>query len=156
MSVNGIGGISHREKRAERARYTATDTAIFSGCKGSPAHAGGLKQQHFCNCFRWLTNSGGGGRMTANCNLAGELGFEPRQTESESVVLPLHHSPIICQRTQCVTAFCCAIACNGILQKSRPRRSVFYSPAPGLGKRRETPVLRTTAAASRATSSSNN
>jgi hypothetical protein len=27
--------------------------------------------------------------------LAGELGFEPRQTESESVVLPLHHSPII-------------------------------------------------------------
>jgi hypothetical protein len=26
-------------------------------------------------------------------NLAGELGFEPRQTESESVVLPLHHSP---------------------------------------------------------------
>ena len=26
--------------------------------------------------------------------LAGELGFEPRQTESESVVLPLHHSPI--------------------------------------------------------------
>ena len=27
--------------------------------------------------------------------LAGELGFEPRQTESESVVLPLHHSPMI-------------------------------------------------------------
>src|SRR3954454_4799950 len=27
--------------------------------------------------------------------MAGELGFEPRQTESESVVLPLHHSPII-------------------------------------------------------------
>ena len=26
-------------------------------------------------------------------DLAGELGFEPRQTESESVVLPLHHSP---------------------------------------------------------------
>ena len=26
-------------------------------------------------------------------HLAGELGFEPRQTESESVVLPLHHSP---------------------------------------------------------------
>ena len=24
---------------------------------------------------------------------AGELGFEPRLTESESVVLPLHHSP---------------------------------------------------------------
>jgi hypothetical protein len=26
--------------------------------------------------------------------LAGEPGFEPRQTESESVVLPLHHSPM--------------------------------------------------------------
>ena len=26
--------------------------------------------------------------------MAGEPGFEPRQTESESVVLPLHHSPI--------------------------------------------------------------
>lgn len=26
----------------------------------------------------------------------GELGFEPRLTESESVVLPLHHSPILC------------------------------------------------------------
>jgi hypothetical protein len=26
-------------------------------------------------------------------DLAGEPGFEPRQTESESVVLPLHHSP---------------------------------------------------------------
>ena len=34
--------------------------------------------------------------------LAGEPGFEPRQTESESVVLPLHHSPIITQRHQCV------------------------------------------------------
>lgn len=33
------------------------------------------------HCFlKWLT-------------LAGEPGFEPRQTESESVVLPLHHSP---------------------------------------------------------------
>ena len=29
----------------------------------------------------------------AAAKLAGELGFEPRQTESESVVLPLHHSP---------------------------------------------------------------
>src|ERR1700744_2682152 len=32
--------------------------------------------------------------------MAGELGFEPRQTESESVVLPLHHSPIIHLRNQ--------------------------------------------------------
>ena len=33
----------------------------------------------------------------AAVSLAGELGFEPRQTESESVVLPLHHSPRIAQ-----------------------------------------------------------
>ena len=26
--------------------------------------------------------------------LVGLLGFEPRQTESKSVVLPLHHNPI--------------------------------------------------------------
>lgn len=26
---------------------------------------------------------------------AGVLGFEPRQTDPESVVLPLHHTPII-------------------------------------------------------------
>src|SRR3954454_18381924 len=32
-------------------------------------------------------------RTDANGSVAGELGFEPRQTESESVVLPLHHSP---------------------------------------------------------------
>ncbi len=32
--------------------------------------------------------------------MAGELGFEPRQTESESVVLPLHHSPKIAERSQ--------------------------------------------------------
>ena len=31
--------------------------------------------------------------LVGKLSLAGELGFEPRQTESESVVLPLHHSP---------------------------------------------------------------
>ena len=34
------------------------------------------------------------GKLRRSFWLAGELGFEPRQTESESVVLPLHHSPI--------------------------------------------------------------
>src|ERR1700730_9448236 len=48
--------------------------------------------------------------------LAGELGFEPRQTESESVVLPLHHSPRIYKRIQYVIRFCLAIACDGIRQ----------------------------------------
>jgi hypothetical protein len=33
------------------------------------------------------------GKLRRSFWLAGELGFEPRQTESESVVLPLHHSP---------------------------------------------------------------
>jgi hypothetical protein len=32
-------------------------------------------------------------KMLESLRLAGEPGFEPRQTESESVVLPLHHSP---------------------------------------------------------------
>ncbi len=35
------------------------------------------------------------GKLRRSFWLAGELGFEPRQTESESVVLPLHHSPSI-------------------------------------------------------------
>ena len=45
----------------------------------------------------WKKPIGGGFfKLTYNFSelfLAGELGFEPRQTESESVVLPLHHSP---------------------------------------------------------------
>ena len=32
--------------------------------------------------------------MLAALSLAGELGFEPRQADPESAVLPLHHSPI--------------------------------------------------------------
>src|SRR2546429_485307 len=31
--------------------------------------------------------------VTWSCGKAGVLGFEPRLTESESVVLPLHHTP---------------------------------------------------------------
>jgi hypothetical protein len=30
-------------------------------------------------------------------SLVGLLGFEPRKTESKSVVLPLHHNPIVSQ-----------------------------------------------------------
>src|SRR5665213_3171143 len=37
--------------------------------------------------------------------LAGELGFEPRQTESESVVLPLHHSPKFALQNQWLVLF---------------------------------------------------
>ncbi len=33
-------------------------------------------------------------RLTMGANMAAELGFEPRHYESESYVLPLHHSAI--------------------------------------------------------------
>jgi hypothetical protein len=60
--------------------------------------------------------------------LAGELGFEPRQTESESVVLPLHHSPIIAQRHQYVRRHLgkCARAGSGNPADWRP--STRYLP----------------------------
>jgi hypothetical protein len=45
--------------------------------------------------------------------LAGELGFEPRQTESESVVLPLHHSPKFDNNINALTAY---------ILRGRPRR----------------------------------
>ncbi len=41
----------------------------------------------------------------AELGLAGELGFEPRQTESESVVLPLHHSPKIVVKSVCYMCY---------------------------------------------------
>jgi hypothetical protein len=36
--------------------------------------------------------------------MAGELGFEPRLTESESAVLPLNYSPTILMLHQCLVA----------------------------------------------------
>src|SRR6266849_279529 len=50
----------------------------------------------------WTSGLGairGMGRKFNQLRLAGELGFEPRQTESESVVLPLHHSPQVADIT---------------------------------------------------------
>ena len=44
------------------------------------------------------------GSTKRQIGLAGELGFEPRQTESESVVLPLHHSPRIAEQDQWLIA----------------------------------------------------
>ena len=35
------------------------------------------------------------GQPAGSCKLAGELGFEPRPTESESAVLPLYYSPTV-------------------------------------------------------------
>ena len=60
--------------------------------------------------------------------MAGELGFEPRQTESESVVLPLHHSPIFSDTYKAFLKF---------LRRMRLalcKRAPFYSLPAGLGK----------------------
>jgi hypothetical protein len=48
-------------------------------------------------------------------SVAGELGFEPRQTESESVVLPLHHSPR--------DSLASAVACQNHGNRGRSPRS---------------------------------
>ena len=45
-----------------------------------------LSQRYLDICGRWRTD--------ANVGVAGEPGFEPRLTESESAVLPLNYSPI--------------------------------------------------------------
>ena len=42
------------------------------------------------------------GGLWSRRTLAVEPGFEPRQTESESVVLPLHHSPMNVEQSQSV------------------------------------------------------
>ena len=42
-------------------------------------------------------------RLTMEAKVAGELGFEPRMNESESLVLPLHHSPTCQPSTTCPT-----------------------------------------------------
>ena len=65
--------------------------------------------------------------------VAGELGFEPRQTESEFVVLPLHHSPIIAQRHQYVRRHSGQLLAAGF-RESR-ELAPFYSLPPALGKR---------------------
>src|ERR1700737_4428155 len=62
--------------------------------------------------------------------LAGELGFEPRQTESESVVLPLHHSPKIAQRHQQVRRSFGQLPAAGLA--SPARLAPFYSLLPAL------------------------
>jgi hypothetical protein len=56
-------------------------------------------------------------RQTKNPNISAEVfvglpGFEPRQTESKSVVLPLHHNPIF------LTSFVFGSAKIGVLQKN--------------------------------------
>jgi hypothetical protein len=56
--------------------------------------------------------------------LAGELGFEPRQTESESVVLPLHHSPRFLNYIRYLTGFLAVLAADG----ANPRKACAVLP----------------------------
>jgi hypothetical protein len=52
-----------------------------------------LQAKYFCCCFKELGDARGRVRTFANGDVAGELGFEPRFSESESDVLPLNYSP---------------------------------------------------------------
>src|SRR5690242_8942523 len=62
---------------------------------------GGLAIKSESDCRRY---SGALADQSGDCpELAGEPGFEPRQTESESVVLPLHHSPTVSEQIQPVS-----------------------------------------------------
>src|SRR5579859_2738864 len=61
-------------------------------------------------------------------DLAGELGFEPRQTESESVVLPLHHSPRITQDINSL-AGCLDISVQRVRLPNRRPRECDLLPA---------------------------
>ena len=63
-------------------------------------------------------------------HLAGELGFEPRQTESESVVLPLHHSPRVLNNIRDLTGILRVLASDQAKSGAeRPRRSTRSLPA---------------------------
>src|SRR6266436_2665518 len=61
--------------------------------------------------------------------LAGELGFEPRQTESESVVLPLHHSPRFLNNIRYLTGILRVLASDETDSVPSVRRSTRSLPA---------------------------
>jgi hypothetical protein len=78
-------------------QYTVKDTVKFYGCLRLQEYACAQRRaskENFASIFNGLLDGRGSMRTAANGSMAGELGFEPRQTESESVVLPLHHSPM--------------------------------------------------------------
>src|SRR5260370_36690182 len=61
-------------------------------------------------------------------HLAGELGFEPRQTESESVVLPLHHSPRFLNNIRYLTGILRVLASDRTKSRAK-RRAVLLVPS---------------------------
>ena len=87
--------------------------------------------------------------------MAGELGFEPRMNESESLVLPLHHSPTCQPSTTCPTderyySVVC-LRCQAIfklaevlhvLHVRRPVHAPRHVCAASAGKRRKREVRR--------------
>ena len=58
--------------------------------------------------------------------LAAELGFEPRHTESESAVLPLHNSAISYCRSQRVLVYHKEFALSSPFWKNVAKKNVFF------------------------------
>ena len=91
VQISGLGPTSRHQpanvrRPLFRRKRTSTDAKTMSVSWGAKVSGLGLN--------RAVHNRGAIGASRQQRHLAGELGFEPRQTESESVVLPLHHSPI--------------------------------------------------------------
>src|SRR5215813_3807614 len=86
------------------------------------------------NACAQATNAGEGSRRRrcvqfVRRSLAGEPGFEPRQTESESVVLPLHHSPTELPNKFKWLLNCSAMAGGAFAQIGGSGVTGFYSVA---------------------------
>ena len=65
--------------------------------------------------------------------LAAELGFEPRQTESESAVLPLHNSAIIFTTDNIITDF--LKMSSVFLKKMQIFENLFFFTGTAIGKK---------------------
>jgi hypothetical protein len=74
-----LAGFDGSNRGAWRSRVAWSKSVVHDDLDGPPSAA---KKPVRIRCLLGLPS------------VAGEPGFEPRQTESESVVLPLHHSPM--------------------------------------------------------------
>jgi hypothetical protein len=93
--VGNVGSLTIEQLRrvAQRRACAVPTICVVPGQNGGHASTFALRataDTSLLPTLRFLKKEPPGDR---NGGLAGELGFEPRQTESESVVLPLHHSP---------------------------------------------------------------
>ena len=64
-------------------------------------------------------------RLTMEANLAAELGFEPRMNESESLVLPLHHSATSSTQHRCRFISCSVELTDDSIAKPRAFVNTF-------------------------------